>query len=149
MTVTADPNSDNSGDGTGTVVSENVLPLALPSALRLPDANISYTVAEVVTEQARVAVTVSLTSSTTAVYVWLSTLEQGRFSDNAFFLVPGACVLQQLACRCCTWINVFVLACAASAGVEKTVEFMSFDEAGTSAAALKASLRVEHLKMYV
>ena len=149
MTVTADLSSDSSGDGTSTVVSENILPLALPSMLRLPDANISYTVAEVLTGQARAAVRISLTSTATAVYVWLSTLEQGRFSDNAFFLLPGACVLQQFACRCCTWMNVFVLACAMCTGVEKTVEFISFDEAGTAATALKESLRVEHLKMYI
>ena len=71
---------------------------------------------------AKTTVHVSLTSETTAAYVWLSTLEQGRFSDNAFFLLPG---------------------------VEKTVEFLSFDEVGTSATALKTSLRVEHLQMYL
>lgn len=123
VTVVKDSNdADGDSPSAGTVVSENILPLALPSALRLPDANISYTVMDVVTEEQAKAVQVSLTSETTAAYVWLSTLEQGRFSDNAFFLVPG---------------------------VEKTVEYLSFDETGTSAAALKASLRVEHLKMYV
>ena len=123
VTVVKDSNdADGDSPSAGTVVSENILPLALPSALRLPDANISYTVMDVVTDEQAKAVQVSLTSETTAAYVWLSTLEQGRFSDNAFFLVPG---------------------------VEKTVEFLSFDETGTSAAALKASLRVEHLKMYV
>jgi hypothetical protein len=119
VTVFADSNDD---DSSGTVVSENILPLALPSALRLPDTNVSYTVSDVVTDGRAKAVQVSLTSTSTAVYVWLSTLEQGRFSDNAFFLVPG---------------------------VQKIVEFLPFDKASTSAAALKASLRVEHLKMYM
>ena len=62
------------------------------------------------------------TSTATAIYVWLSTLEQGRFSDNAFVLLPGA---------------------------TKTVKFLSFDETGISAVALEASLRVEHLGMYL
>ena len=65
---------------------------------------------------------VTVTSTATAMYVWLSTVEQGRFSDNAFVLLPG---------------------------VTKTVRFLSFDETGTSATALKASLRVEHLGMYL
>jgi beta-mannosidase len=49
-------------------------------------------------------------------------LEQGRFSDNAFVLLPG---------------------------VTKKVWFLPFNKAGTSAVALKASLRVEHLGMYL
>ena len=62
-------------DGGG-VVSENILPLALPSALRLPDANVSYTVAEGegAIEDKAASVKVSLTSATTAAYVWLTTL---------------------------------------------------------------------------
>ena len=101
----------------GKAISRNILPLALPSALRLPTANISHTVQETAGN-----VEVRLTSSATAMYVWLSTLEQGRFEDNAFVLLPG---------------------------VEKTVRFMPFAAATTSAKALETSLRVEHLAMYL
>jgi len=65
---------------------------------------------------------VTLTSDKTALFVWLTTAEHGRFSDNSFVLLPGEPV---------------------------TVTFRSFLAAGTSSAALEASLRVEHLQMYM
>jgi beta-mannosidase len=104
----------------GRVLSQSMLPLGLPSALNLPAAKITASVQPAASGSASVGITLS--SNATSLWVWLSTIEQGRFSDNAFVLLPG---------------------------VEKKVEFLSFVEAGTSATALEASLRVEHLGMYL
>ena len=103
----------------GEAVSRNVLPLGVPSALKLPATTIKHVVKSAAAGSQ--SVDIELTSTATAVYVWLSTLEQGRFSDNAFVLLPG---------------------------VARTVSFQSFVAAGTSSAALTKSLRVEHLQQY-
>eukprot|EP01052_Picozoa_sp_SAG31_P017596 SAG31_NODE_1211_length_9376_cov_2.931767_9_plen_257_part_00 len=109
---------DNPG---GTPVSRSVLPLTKPSNLRLNAAtNVSYEVET--TSPGSSSVSINLYSNATAIYVWLSTQEQGRFSDNAFILMPGD---------------------------RKTIKFMSFLKTGTSSSALKSSLRVEHLAMYM
>ena len=106
-------------DAEGGVVSSNMLPLALPGELMLPAADVT-TAVKTAAAGAK-SVDIELTSSATAVYVWLSTAEHGRFSDNAFVLLPGA------------------------AG---TIQFLSFLDAGTSSDALTKSLRVEHLQMH-
>ena len=81
----------------GTPTSGSMLPLGLPSSFKLPPGAISHSIK--LTAAGSHSVEVSLTSNATAIYVWLSTTEQGRFLDNAFVLLPG---------------------------VEKTVEFLSF-----------------------
>ena len=106
-------------DADGGVVSSNMLPLALPGELMLPAADVT-TAVKTAAAGAK-SVDIELTSSATAVYVWLSTLEHGRFSDNAFVLLPG---------------------------VSRTVQFLSFLDAGTSSEVLTKSLRVEHLQMH-
>lgn len=122
VTVVAGPSRRSPGgsDGGGAEpLSRNMLPLGLPSALNLPTATVNHTVATAAAGSAMVGVT--LTSDKTAIFVWLTTTEHGRFSDNSFVLLPGEPV---------------------------TVTFRSFLAAGTSSAALEASLRVEHLQMY-
>ena len=104
---------------TGQVLSTNMMPLALPAALNLPAATVTHTVAKMAAGAHSVDVT--LRSDQTAVFVWLTTAEHGRFTDNSFMLLPGKPV---------------------------TVQFLSFLEAGTSSAAVESSLRVEHLAMY-
>ena len=64
--------------------------------------------------------TVSVTTDQAALYVTLTTLAQGRFSDNAFLLLPGE--TKQLA----------------------FVPFTGFDYAE-----LQSSLRVEHVASYM
>lgn len=102
------------------LISRNLLPLAKPSELRLPKATVTHTVTTAPAGSKSIQLTLS--SDATAVYVWLSTAEHGRFSDNAFVLLPGN---------------------------STQVTFESFVEAGTSSAALSKSLRVEHLQMYM
>jgi hypothetical protein len=110
---------DTSNRGAATV-SNNVLPLVKPSELQLPHATVSHTVSSAAAGSHSVGL--SLKSTATALFVWLSTAEHGRFSDNAFLLLPGE---------------------------EKQISFESFLEAGTSSTALSSSLRVEHLGMYL
>ena len=104
----------------GVALSQSMLPLGLPSKLRLPSTSVKLSVKPAAAGSE--SVTVGLTSNSTAIYVWLSTAEQGRFSNNAIVLLPG---------------------------VERQVKFMSFVSEGVSSDALSASLRVEHLGMYL
>jgi hypothetical protein len=120
LNVTVVSDGDSGADG-GTQISRSVLPLTKPSDLRLPMARVRHRVQGGQPAGSR-SVQVTLTTNATAIFVWLSTAEQGRFSDNALVLLPG---------------------------VDQTVDFLSFVSAGTSSVALEASLRVEHLGMYI
>jgi hypothetical protein len=106
-------------DKSGAPVSRNLLPLGVPSAFKLPAAAITNRIKPAAAGSS--AVDIELTASATAVYVWLSTKEHGRFSDNAFVLLPH---------------------------VPRTITFESFVAAGTSTKAVAASLRIEHLQEY-
>lgn len=102
----------------GAVASSNVLPLAAPKTFKLPTAVVTATVAE---ESDRVFVDV--VSDAVALYVWLSTTAQGRFSDNAMLLLPHTPV---------------------------RVEFLStLPGAAVEASELRKSLRVEHLGQHL
>ena len=111
---------EKEGGGGGAPVARNVLPMALPSTFQLPEATVSFSVASA--PEGSHEVELKLTATATALYVWLSTLEHGRFSQNAILMKPHE---------------------------EYTVRFISFLEGGVSSAQLKKSLRVEHLGMYV
>lgn len=102
------------------MVSRNVHPLAAPTKFQLPAAAVVHHVQPAAAGSPRVAI--ELSTNATALYVWLSTAEHGRFSRNALLLLPDAPV---------------------------TVHFESWVAAGTSSAALSASLRVEHLQQYL
>ncbi len=93
-------------DDAGVVVSSSELILARPADLRLPAARIKY--------KAR-GRDVALETNATALYVVLTTRSPGRFSDNAFSLLPG----------------------------RKTLEFLPFG--AFDAGLFASSLRVEHL----
>ena len=103
----------------GHALSQNMLPLGLPSDLNLQPASITHAVKAAPAGSSSVDVT--LTSDHAAIFVWLTTAEHGRFTDNAFVLLPGAPI---------------------------TVTFLSFLDEGTSSDAVAATLRVEHLAMY-
>eukprot|EP00937_MAST-01D_sp_MAST-1D-sp2_P003275 g3275.t1 len=81
--------AEGSGGG-DLLLADNVLPLAVPSALALPPANV--TVAAINGTH----VCVSSASSGVAMYVWLSTRANGRFADNGFLMAPGQRVVQFL-----------------------------------------------------
>ena len=68
-------------------VSENFIPFAYPKNMTLPKANVQFTIADAPSVDGTVEVTV--TSDKFALYVTLTTLAQGRFSDNAFVMRPG------------------------------------------------------------
>ena len=68
-------------------LSTNEILLGPPKDLKLPAASISIEVAK--TANADGSASITLTSSHTALYVVLTTLAHGRFSDNAFAMGPG------------------------------------------------------------
>ena len=71
----------------GGAASFNVILLAPPKDLVLPKASVTATVAP--SPKADGTIEIVLDATATALYVTLTTLAQGRFSDNAFALVPG------------------------------------------------------------
>lgn len=101
----------------GTAVNENWIPFATPGTMKLPAASVTFTVADTAEPDGSVKVTV--TSDKFALYVTLTTLAQGRFSDNAFCMTPGS----------------------------QTVSFIPI--LGFDMSELKSSLRVEHAATYI
>jgi len=102
----------------GALVSSNIVLLAPPAALALPAANVAVVVAGAPNADGTVDVT--LTTDATALYVTLTTLAQGRFSDNALLLLPGA---------------------------PRVVKYMPFT-ATTDIDVLTTTIRVEHVASY-
>ena len=94
------------------VLSRNLLPLNAPGQFVLPPATV--TVASVGDDG-----TITLEASATAVFVWLSTLAQGRFAENGIVLRAGTTAI-------------------------RFVPFGALD-----LVTLKASLRVEHLQQHL
>jgi hypothetical protein len=72
----------------GATVSTNLLPFQPPVAMRLPNATVSAIVDAKVPTDDEVSITLSTTAS--AMHVVLTTTVDGRFSDNFFLLEPGA-----------------------------------------------------------
>ena len=58
----------------------------------LPDANVSFSISSAPNPDGSVNITV--TTDATAVYVTLTTLANGRFSDNAFLLLPPSVLIR-------------------------------------------------------
>ena len=108
----------------GTVVSRNEILLAPPGSLHLPAAVVSASVAAA--PGADGSIDVHLEASATALFVTLTTLAAGRFSDNAFALRPGKATVQFLP-----------LGGARGAGASG---------GAADRALLASSLRVEHLQ---
>ena len=105
---------------TGAVASEHMLGLLNPMHLRVPVAGLSFKVADTTRDDG--TIDIAVTSDKVALWVTLTTLAQGRFSDNAFFLPATT----------------------------KTLQFIPFSAstAASDRAALTASLRIEDFSMY-
>jgi len=100
----------------GAVICHNVVAFTTPQFFLLPPANVHFTVAPSPNPDG--SIDISLSTDAVAAYVTLTTLAAGRFSDNAFFLVPPSA----------------------------TVQFIPFGPLDTSL--LSSSLRLEHVAMY-
>ena len=107
-------------DEVGAVVSEHMVQLVTPEHLCVPPATISLKIAGAANADG--TIDIAVTSDKVALWVTMTTLAQGRFSDNAFFL-PAA---------------------------TKTVLFVPFSTstAAEDLVTLKASLRVEDYSMH-
>lgn len=97
-------------------ISANEILLAPPKDLALPAATVTAAVAA--GANADGSVDVHLAASATALYVVLTTLAHGRFSDNAFAMVPGG----------------------------RTVQFVPLAGEAVDVETLRLSLRVEHMQ---
>jgi len=78
MTVTVTSHS-------GTVISENVVPLTTPAKMSLPSAHITFTIER----NGEGGADIVLSTNDVAVYATLTTKAAGRFSENAILLLPG------------------------------------------------------------
>ena len=76
-------------DGSGALLSEHMVQLVKPMALLVPSTTneISFAIAEAANKDGTIDIVV--TSRKVALWVTLTTLAQGRFSDNVFFLPAG------------------------------------------------------------
>jgi len=101
----------------GAVVTDAFFPLLPPANwTSLPASpSVAFSVAEA--DNADGSVNVTVTSDAVAAFVTLTTLAQGRFSDNAFLLPPGA----------------------------RIVRFLPWGDAQAAGDALRATLRLDHL----
>lgn len=101
----------------GRLLASNEVLLAPPHKLVLPKATVTFSVAE--TPNVDNSIDIQLGTNATALYVTLTTLAEGRFSDNAFALRSAT-----------------------------TVQFIPFGERPRpwSFTLLRSSLRVEHLQ---
>merc|ERR1712110_414655 len=99
-------------DSSGVVVCDNSVVFTAPKNMSLPKAHVSAAVVDAPSSDG--SVDIHLTSDAFALYVTLTTLAQGRFSDNAFVMLPG----------------------------KKSIRFFPF--LGFELSMLKQTLRVEH-----
>jgi hypothetical protein len=111
-------------DVDGNVADEHVDLLAPPVQLAVPRANIDVTVAT--KPAADGSVTVVLSADTTALFVMLTTGEQGVWSDNALTLAPGE--RRQILLRPIAGAKpIDAKALAADLRVEHLAQYMSTD----------------------
>jgi hypothetical protein len=115
LTAVVSYKSEDSGETE--VWSDNLIPLTAPAKMALPKAKVTFTVAPAANADG--TIDISVTTDKVAVYVTLTTLANGRFSDNAFLLLPTK---------------------------PMTVQFLPFGKLDT--AKLRSSLRVEHVASY-
>jgi beta-mannosidase len=107
-------------DVKGVVVSEHMVQLVKPMDIRVPVAKLAFTVASAANKNGTINIAVS--SDKVALWVTLTSMAQGHFSDNAFFLPASS----------------------------KTIQFIphSPNTATDDLSVLRASLRVEDFSMY-
>ena len=102
----------------GSLMSDNVIPLTKPANMAISNATVELAVAP--SPNADGTVDIRISTDHVAVFVTLTTRADGRFSDNAFLLLPS---------------------------IGATVQFVPFGP--LDRAALDRSLRVEHLASYI
>jgi beta-mannosidase len=73
-------------NATGGLVADNFELLTAMGNMTLPQATVSFAIGAVAPDG---SIPITLTSTATALFVTLTTLAQGRFSDNAILLSPG------------------------------------------------------------
>jgi beta-mannosidase len=100
----------------GATVDSDVVLLTVPSSMKLPAATVTFSIGAPHPDS---TVPITVSSTATALFVTLTTLAQGRFSDNAFLLPPGA----------------------------KTISFIPFGTLDLPT--LQSSTRVEHVRTYI
>ena len=107
-------------DAKGSLMSEHMVQLVKPMDMRVPHAKLSFKIAEVANKDGTIDIAVS--SDKVALWVTLTTLAQGHFSDNAFFLPATT----------------------------KTIQFVpnSLSTASEDLHVLKDTLRIEDFSMY-
>merc|ERR1711865_638676 len=75
-------------DVSGVVMCDHPVLFTPPKNLTLVNANVSFTVS--LPADGHANPTISVETDHAALFVTLTTLAQGRFSDNAFLLLPGS-----------------------------------------------------------
>eukprot|EP00730_Choanoeca_flexa_P008569 TRINITY_DN12506_c0_g2_i18.p1 TRINITY_DN12506_c0_g2~~TRINITY_DN12506_c0_g2_i18.p1 ORF type:complete len:975 (+),score=156.28 TRINITY_DN12506_c0_g2_i18:81-2927(+) len=95
------------------LVCNNVIAMTPPASMKLPLATVTFEVDDHLNADGSVDIT--LQSDRVAMYVTLTTLAQGRFSDNAFIIMPG----------------------------KKTIRFLPYENFDLTS--LRSTLRAEHL----
>lgn len=108
-------------DETGAIISEHMVQLVTPQHIRVPIANVSFKIAEKANVDGTIDIAVT-SGKVVALWVTLTSMAQGHFSDNAFFLPATT----------------------------KTVKFIPFSKstATEDLETLKSTLRVEDFSMY-
>ena len=81
-------------DSYGVEVSTNFIPFTEPKNFDLPKPQVHFTVAPTANPDGTIDITV--TADKVVVYLTFTTLAQGRFSDNAFVMLPGVHTIQFL-----------------------------------------------------
>jgi len=76
---------------TGDLIIDNFELLTDPFSLALPSAQVTFAIGAV--SPADGSVPITLTTDKTALFVSLTTLAQGRFTDNSILLIPGNTVI--------------------------------------------------------
>merc|ERR1712190_502156 len=75
-------------DAQGNVMNSNFIPMTEPKNMVLPKADVTFSLASNANPDGSINITTA--TDKLAVYVTLTTLAQGRFSDNAFVQTPGS-----------------------------------------------------------
>ena len=146
--------------GAASAASWSTLPFVPPHRMQLPAAKVTAVVADAPTAADPEQVAIQLSTNATALYVVLTTLAQGRFSDNVIMLEARPNTNANANANANTNANAnandAVAAAAEGAATSTppssseavaTVTFISWGGPlnSTGIALLKSSLRVEHL----
>ena len=85
-------------DSAGTVVNNNYIPFTEPKHFVLPKTTVQFTVASAANADGSINIVITVDKGV-ALYLTFTTLAQGRFSDNAFVMLPGTRTIQFLPIR--------------------------------------------------